>query len=175
MPFVEHTISRLTRQEGKAAFSMPYYKGLEHPGFRGLGGGNAARRLYRKLIYECAKGKCEICGKLIPFEKARISNLKMWGGPNREGLHHHYYCAEPPVRYGLASEVWRGCNNSTDERNLLRRLLWERGGGICNLCGKPISDFSDAHMDHIVRKSEGGPTTFDNLQLVHSRCNLKKG
>lgn len=50
--------------------------------------------------------------------------------------------------------------------------LMEKQGGICNCCLKPLN--GDYHIDHIIPISKGGTNTEDNVQLLHSRCNLVK-
>ena len=67
------------------------------------------------------------------------------------------------------------------------RTLWEKQGGLCALCGKPMprQRFEVAHatlwkkqrpsFDHIRARARGGPDTPENLQLAHAICNWKKG
>lgn len=56
----------------------------------------------------------------------------------------------------------------------LRRAVIERDGLICQLCFRAVAP-NDVHLDHIRAWSLGGPTTLDNLQVTHSRCNTRKG
>lgn len=61
----------------------------------------------------------------------------------------------------------------TDWRRV-RRVIWERDGGICMKCGKRL-DENNFHVDHIVPLSKGGDEwNLDNLELSCPRCNLKK-
>jgi 5-methylcytosine-specific restriction endonuclease McrA len=62
----------------------------------------------------------------------------------------------------------------------LRLRLWARDAA-CYLCGQDI-DYSlkypndmSPQPDHLTPLSMGGPTTLDNLAIVHMRCNLAKG
>jgi hypothetical protein len=55
-----------------------------------------------------------------------------------------------------------------------RRKLWERDGGKCGLCSKPV-DLRVMHVDHIVPRCIGGPDTWENLQPAHRSCNYQKG
>jgi hypothetical protein len=55
-----------------------------------------------------------------------------------------------------------------------KQILFERQNGICGICKNRILDIDDAHVDHIVRFSEGGDTSLENAQLTHRFCNLQK-
>jgi 5-methylcytosine-specific restriction endonuclease McrA len=63
------------------------------------------------------------------------------------------------------------------------KKLYERDGGICQICGKPCdwNDMEWGHsgptypsLDHIVPRANGGEHTWDNVQLAHCMCNSKK-
>lgn len=44
----------------------------------------------------------------------------------------------------------------------------------CKICGQPIHELDDAHVDHIIPYSKGGQTIYENAQLTHRFCNLSK-
>lgn len=57
----------------------------------------------------------------------------------------------------------------------VRRVIYERDGGICMKCGTKVSR-TDFHVDHIVPISAGGSEwDLSNLELSCPTCNLKKG
>lgn len=56
----------------------------------------------------------------------------------------------------------------------LRRMVIERDGPRCVYCDLDLTD-SEIHLDHIVPEYQGGPTSFDNLQVTCRKCNLEKG
>ena len=56
----------------------------------------------------------------------------------------------------------------------LRRAVIERDGLQCRLCGHEV-DPDDVHIDHIQPVTKGGRNRLDNLQVAHSRCNIRKG
>jgi len=60
-------------------------------------------------------------------------------------------------------------------RQILTEALMQRDGNRCWLCGKPFAVQDAVHFDHAVAKSNGGPDTFANLQLVHAFCNISAG
>lgn len=116
------------------------------------------------------KWSCERCGW-----KASWNGTGLW----LDG--EHVVCAEcilenKPIpefmghrdwRYELIPDYWV-------KRLYFRSRLYERDGGICGICGKPV-DYADMDVDHIRPKSWGGPDHWDNLQVSHSSCNRRKG
>jgi len=55
-----------------------------------------------------------------------------------------------------------------------RRNIFARDGNQCQYCGKrfPMSELS---LDHVVPRSQGGLTTWDNIVCACVACNVKKG
>jgi len=64
----------------------------------------------------------------------------------------------------------------TKERisSFIRRLVIERDGLRCVYCGVDLIK-SEVHLDHVIPESQGGPTSYDNLQVTCPKCNLEKG
>jgi len=54
-------------------------------------------------------------------------------------------------------------------------ILRKRDGDLCQLCKKEFSEISPPEIDHIMPFSNGGSHNIENLQLIHSICNRKKG
>lgn len=55
----------------------------------------------------------------------------------------------------------------------LRAAIFDRDGGLCQLCLEPIGH-EDWDVDHSIPLCQWGTTTDRNVQLAHSRCNGKK-
>jgi len=55
-----------------------------------------------------------------------------------------------------------------------RRNLYARDGNHCQYCGKrhPTSELS---LDHVIPRSQGGKTTWENVVCACMKCNIKKG
>jgi len=51
--------------------------------------------------------------------------------------------------------------------------LYKRDHGICQICHKAVRP-KEASIDHIHPISRGGTHTWDNVQLTHVKCNLRK-
>ena len=58
-------------------------------------------------------------------------------------------------------------------RNLRQRII-ERDGLRCVYCDEDLTD-AEIHMDHVIPESQGGETTYNNLQVTCRKCNLAKG
>ena len=78
------------------------------------------------------------------------------------------YTTGARVRYGIAT---------ADRRHLqyIRQRLIAEHGMVCALCGKPVESGSELTVDHIIPRAMGGATVYENCQLAHKSCNLRKG
>jgi 5-methylcytosine-specific restriction endonuclease McrA len=54
------------------------------------------------------------------------------------------------------------------------RGLWERDGGTCQYTGRRLQP-GEGNIDHVVPRSRGGRTTWDNCVLADKRINHRKG
>jgi 5-methylcytosine-specific restriction endonuclease McrA len=53
------------------------------------------------------------------------------------------------------------------------RGIWERDGGICQYTGRKLAPH-EGNIDHIVPRSRGGATSWENCVLSHREVNEKK-
>lgn len=53
-------------------------------------------------------------------------------------------------------------------------VVFERDGGICQICNQPIGD-AKWHIDHVIPLARHGEHSYANTQLSHAGCNLSKG
>lgn len=60
------------------------------------------------------------------------------------------------------------------EVKLNRRNIYARDENRCQYCGKRFST-SDLSIDHVVPRSRGGTTAWENLCCCCLKCNVKKG
>jgi 5-methylcytosine-specific restriction endonuclease McrA len=56
----------------------------------------------------------------------------------------------------------------------LRRRVIERDGYYCVYCDEDLHD-GEIHLDHVIPESQGGETSYANLQVTCRKCNLAKG
>lgn len=52
--------------------------------------------------------------------------------------------------------------------------IWERDGGICQYTGRKLAP-GEGNIDHVVPRSRGGKTTWENCVLAHKEVNSRKG
>jgi 5-methylcytosine-specific restriction endonuclease McrA len=64
--------------------------------------------------------------------------------------------------------------NFTHVLPLTRRNLYGRDGGLCVYCGQKIS-LSSFTIDHVIPRSQGGKTSWDNVVTACMHCNNRKG
>ena len=81
-----------------------------------------------------------------------------------------------PKKYSTGSRVQYGIAMA-DRRHLqyIRQRLIAKHGMVCALCSKPIKSEEELTIDHIIPRAMGGATTYENCQLAHKECNLRKG
>ena len=60
------------------------------------------------------------------------------------------------------------------EINFTRRNIYDRDNGCCQYCGRRVGA-KEFTLEHILPRSRGGPTTWDNVIVACSSCNSRKG
>jgi len=55
-----------------------------------------------------------------------------------------------------------------------KKAVWKRDKGIDQYTGRALAEI-DATLDHVIPRSKGGQSTWNNLVLAHKRLNWKKG
>jgi len=54
-----------------------------------------------------------------------------------------------------------------------RRGIWERDGGICQYTGRKLAR-NEGNIDHVIPRSRGGGSTWENCVLSHKEVNSRK-
>ena len=57
--------------------------------------------------------------------------------------------------------------------NKLRSVIYIRDNGTCWICKKPVL-LDDYDLGHLVDSCNGGYNDYDNLAVMHKKCNLHK-
>lgn len=55
-----------------------------------------------------------------------------------------------------------------------KKNVFARDNQICAYCGKTIESVSDCTIDHVIPRSQGGGTTFENCVTACKPCNSQK-
>lgn len=55
-----------------------------------------------------------------------------------------------------------------------RRNIYARDGAKCQYCGRRLPT-SELSLDHVIPRSQGGRTTWDNIVCCCLKCNVRKG
>lgn len=58
--------------------------------------------------------------------------------------------------------------------NFSARHLWERDGGTCQYTGRKLLPH-EGNIDHVLPRSRGGTTSWENCVLAHREINSRKG
>jgi 5-methylcytosine-specific restriction endonuclease McrA len=53
------------------------------------------------------------------------------------------------------------------------KTIWQRDGGHCQYTGRPLEPH-EANIDHVIPRSRGGATAWDNCVLADKRVNSRK-
>ena len=53
------------------------------------------------------------------------------------------------------------------------RGIWERDGGVCQYTGRVLAP-EEGNVDHVIPRSRGGRTSWDNCVLAHREVNSRK-
>ena len=135
---------------------------------------NKSNRWIKKKYFYRIKGRdwmfcAEIIGKdgkplkLQLFQAAYVPikrHIKIKGEANPYDPEWEIYFEE---RLGLQM-----LNNLKERKRLLR--LWFEQDGICPICSQKITKETGWNIHHIVRRTDGGKETMDNLALLHPNC-----
>jgi len=90
----------------------------------------------------------------------------------REGLRVHSSSISFGVPEVIVLSVFNG--RFSKEVRFSRRNIFERDENTCQYCKKKC-DRSDLTLDHVIPRSRGGTSTWQNIVLACVKCNMRKG
>jgi hypothetical protein len=76
-------------------------------------------------------------------------------------------------QWGLVDDAMLGMDLK-ERIAYFRRRIWERDGGLCGICGRPVDLGPGMHLDHITMSCEGGEWLWYNLRIAHRYCNTHR-
>lgn len=123
-------------------------------------------RVFQAVLSAKIPKICECCGGKFFSQYPTAKYCEACKGARKN--HHRARCR----KYGVAYQY-----------GISLRKLYIRDRGICQICGNP-TDWNDKRwgadgplyptIDHILALANGGPHSWDNVQLAHAICNSKK-
>lgn len=99
-----------------------------------------------------------------------INSDKNQQGKESEFVHTPKYKVKAPKLIRL---LYYNRMPKTDVK-LTRRNILIRDGFLCQYCNKKLN-MKNATMDHVIPRSKGGQTSWQNIVACCSSCNVKKG
>ena len=81
--------------------------------------------------------------------------------------------ARGPVRVPTVLVLARFARVPRRRPRFSARNVWERDGGVCQYTGRKLKP-SEGNIDHVVPRSRGGTTTWENCVLAHREVNTRK-
>jgi hypothetical protein len=82
--------------------------------------------------------------------------------------------AQGPVRIPTVVVLARFAKVPIKRPNFSTRAIWERDEGRCQYTGRKLSR-GDGNIDHVIPRSRGGGTSWDNCVLASVSVNSRKG
>jgi 5-methylcytosine-specific restriction enzyme A len=147
------------------------------------------------IVNDINEGRVDrIYEQLIRFG-AEVTSARNVEEADRHIRHERWLNDERVNKYGIKQgtinhyrdelDVFHGFND-LDRAFEIRNKVWTRDNGQCQHCGKKwpghnpdgghwMSRGHVIHIDHVVPLARGGTNAMDNIQLLCSRCNLRKG
>lgn len=126
-----------------------------------------ARLLAKTII---AVGTCRHCGE-------EFWRVVVWNRRQPPARLCSQYCRDAHYTRNRQHCRAAGGNGETIEM----ADLYARDGGLCGICREPVDralewpDPMSASVDHVLPFNRGGLHTWDNVQLAHLACNVRKG
>src|SRR3954454_3963082 len=127
-------------------------------------GRRAGRVLVLNATYEPIN-VCTVRRAVVLLLKEKAELLEHW----TEELHTSSTTVPRPAVIRLVSYV--RVPRDTHRRKITRRAVFARDGWACQYCGSR----SQLTVDHVIPRSKGGPSSWDNIVASCAPCNRRKG
>ena len=120
--------------------------------------------MFRRVAEELCPKLLEIL-KMNPNDLCKFLNVTSRNATFQKKLVEHVDITMKPY----SDKTDRRCFTAVEKAKKL-----EEQGGLCAECKKTILEHQRNAGDHIVEFCLGGPTTYDNLRILHKICHEKK-
>jgi len=149
---------------GSAPFTDEHRRRGPGPGPRDARGGANGRVLVLNATYEpinvCTVRRAVV---LLLKEKAEVVERASWE------LHSEHASLSRPMVIRLVTFV--KVPRDTHRRKITRRAVFARDGWECQYCGSR----ANLTVDHVIPRSKGGESTWENIVASCAPCNRRKG
>jgi len=78
------------------------------------------------------------------------------------------------IRVPLIIKIYRFIGAYARKFKFSNKMTWERDNFTCQYCGKHIDEKKNLTTDHIIPRSRGGKTIYENMVTACFHCNRKK-
>lgn len=109
-----------------------------------------------------------VIGEAQQFYNVNIATRKMMKAPGR-AKGYYVFDTEGDEHPSVGKK-----KNRKKYSEDVRRMIYNRAGGRCQLCGRKIT-YEELTLDHIVPLAMGGKDCVSNLQVADAACNGFKG
>lgn len=126
------------------------------------------------------RSTCEVCGERFKGRKGRANKFcsrKCY----HESLNNGGYIPHKAINSTTDYSSYKRAGRFGVEREYINvHEVFENYNWVCGICNKkvdktiPYPNTLSASLDHIKPLSKGGTHTYNNVQLAHLGCNLKK-
>jgi len=94
-----------------------------------------------------------------------------WYAENKERVR-LYHLANPDIGRN-SNEARRARKADAFIEAVDRQVVFARDAGLCGICQQGVEP-ANWHLDHIQPLSKGGQHSYDNVQVSHPVCNMRK-
>jgi 5-methylcytosine-specific restriction endonuclease McrA len=110
---------------------------------------------------------------ISPGENMNPTQWDVWLGLSVRDSDNAVWTVHGPVRVPTVLVLARYDKVPKRRPKLSGKGIWERDGGVCQYTGKKLAR-EEGNIDHVLPRSRGGKTTWDNCVLADKRINSRK-
>lgn len=137
-----------------------------------------SKRCNRAFYRDRSSKSCEAVGCVRPVRARGMCSMHYRRWRRAEGLEKAEPWSEERYQHWKKRQDQKRANQVQPIRNV---DVFERDKWICGICGEPVGrslEWPDplcATLGHILPLSKGGHHVWENVRLVHARCNSGRG
>jgi 5-methylcytosine-specific restriction endonuclease McrA len=132
------------------------------------------RRAFVLLYRDCAEVVDIDSGQFVNYDFASWCEISLYRAAEKAAHHDWVRAVSFEIQVPRVIRLLRYDRVPRTSLRFNRRNLFARDGHCCQYCGRsfPIHQLS---VDHVIPRSRGGDTTWDNVVSACTTCNTRKG